>query len=78
MQASAASARRANSATAHEIKQARRPSPMGLIIREKEPHNLESPFAQVDSFLTPTELFYIRSARLIRLVREDHAIAALE
>jgi len=34
---------------------------MGLIIREKEPHNLESPFAQIDSFLTPTELFYIRS-----------------
>jgi DMSO/TMAO reductase YedYZ molybdopterin-dependent catalytic subunit len=34
---------------------------MGLIIGEKEPHNLESPFAQIDSFLTPTELFYIRS-----------------
>jgi DMSO/TMAO reductase YedYZ molybdopterin-dependent catalytic subunit len=34
---------------------------MGLIIRQKEPHNLETPFDQVDSFVTPTELFYIRS-----------------
>jgi|SRR6516162_4581753 len=34
---------------------------MGLIIRQKEPSNLETPFHQVDSFLTPTELFYIRS-----------------
>jgi DMSO/TMAO reductase YedYZ molybdopterin-dependent catalytic subunit len=34
---------------------------VGLIIRQKEPHNLEMPFDQVRSFLTPTELFYIRS-----------------
>jgi DMSO/TMAO reductase YedYZ molybdopterin-dependent catalytic subunit len=34
---------------------------MGLIIRQKEPNNLETPLDQVDSFLTPTELFYIRS-----------------
>ena len=34
---------------------------VGLIIRQKEPSNLETPFDQVDSFLTPTELFYIRS-----------------
>jgi DMSO/TMAO reductase YedYZ molybdopterin-dependent catalytic subunit len=33
----------------------------GLIIRQKEPPNLETPFDQVRSFLTPTELFYIRS-----------------
>jgi DMSO/TMAO reductase YedYZ molybdopterin-dependent catalytic subunit len=33
----------------------------GLIIRQKEPTNLETPFDQVDSYLTPTELFYIRS-----------------
>src|SRR5438270_440366 len=33
----------------------------GMIIRQKEPANLESPFDPVDSFLTPTELFYIRS-----------------
>jgi DMSO/TMAO reductase YedYZ molybdopterin-dependent catalytic subunit len=36
-------------------------SPVGLIIRQKEPRNLETPFDQLDSFLTPTELFYIRS-----------------
>jgi DMSO/TMAO reductase YedYZ molybdopterin-dependent catalytic subunit len=36
-------------------------SPAGLIIRQKEPTNLEMPFDQVDSYLTPTELFYIRS-----------------
>jgi len=33
----------------------------GLIIRQKEPTNLETPMDQVDSYLTPTELFYIRS-----------------
>src|SRR4051794_2685241 len=33
----------------------------GLIIRQKEPRNLETPFDQVDSYLTPPELFYIRS-----------------
>jgi DMSO/TMAO reductase YedYZ molybdopterin-dependent catalytic subunit len=35
--------------------------PAGLIIRQKEPVNLETPLDQVDSYLTPTELFYIRS-----------------
>jgi DMSO/TMAO reductase YedYZ molybdopterin-dependent catalytic subunit len=33
----------------------------GLIIRQKEPVNLETPLDQVDSFLTPAELFYVRS-----------------
>ena len=33
----------------------------GLIIRQKEPENLEAPFDRIDSYLTPTELFYIRS-----------------
>ena len=33
----------------------------GLIIRQKEPKNLEAPFDRIDSYLTPTELFYIRS-----------------
>jgi len=33
----------------------------GLIIRQKEPTNLETPFDRVASFLTPTELFYIRN-----------------
>ena len=36
-------------------------SSAGLIIRQKEPRNLESPFDQIDSYLTPSELFYIRS-----------------
>ena len=36
-------------------------SSIGLIIRQKEPNNLETPVDRVDSFLTPTELFYIRS-----------------
>jgi DMSO/TMAO reductase YedYZ molybdopterin-dependent catalytic subunit len=35
--------------------------PAGLIIRQKEPTNLETPLDQVDSYLTPAELFYIRS-----------------
>ena len=33
----------------------------GLIIRQKEPKVLETPLDRVDSFLTPTELFYVRS-----------------
>jgi DMSO/TMAO reductase YedYZ molybdopterin-dependent catalytic subunit len=33
----------------------------GLIIRQKEPTNLETPFDQLDSYLTPAHLFYIRS-----------------
>jgi DMSO/TMAO reductase YedYZ molybdopterin-dependent catalytic subunit len=36
-------------------------SSAGLTIRQKEPKNLESPFDPIDSYLTPTELFYIRS-----------------
>jgi DMSO/TMAO reductase YedYZ molybdopterin-dependent catalytic subunit len=36
-------------------------SSSGLIIRQMEPKNLEAPFDQFDSYLTPTELFYIRS-----------------
>src|SRR5271165_6772434 len=38
-----------------------RPKSVGLVIREKDPVNLETPFDQVDSYITPTELFYIRS-----------------
>jgi DMSO/TMAO reductase YedYZ molybdopterin-dependent catalytic subunit len=34
---------------------------VGLIIRQMEPTNLETPFDQVDSYLTPPELFYVRS-----------------
>jgi DMSO/TMAO reductase YedYZ molybdopterin-dependent catalytic subunit len=35
--------------------------PVGLIIRQKDPNNLEMPFELLDDFITPTELFYIRS-----------------
>jgi len=34
---------------------------VGLIFRQKEFDNLEPAFDQIDSFLTPTHLFYIRS-----------------
>ena len=36
-------------------------SSAGLIIRQKEPKNLEAPFDRIASYLTPTELFYIRN-----------------
>src|SRR4051812_862026 len=36
-------------------------SSAGLIIRQKERKNLEAPFDRIDSYLTPAELFYIRS-----------------
>ena len=36
-------------------------SSAGLIVRQREPKNLETPFDRLDSYLTPTELFYIRS-----------------
>ena len=45
----------------HSINNAGQSSLVGLIIRQKEPTNLDTPFNQLDSFLTPTELFYIRS-----------------
>src|ERR1700733_11705104 len=35
--------------------------PVGLIIRQKDPNNLETPFDRLDEFITPSELFYIRS-----------------
>src|SRR5258708_30899768 len=34
---------------------------VGLIIREREPVNLEYPCDQLDEFFTPNDLFYIRS-----------------
>jgi DMSO/TMAO reductase YedYZ molybdopterin-dependent catalytic subunit len=36
-------------------------APVGLIIRQRMPRNLETPFDQADSYLTPTRLFYVRS-----------------
>src|SRR5260370_22775840 len=47
--------------TNQDLEQAHPLSPAGLIIRQKEPTNLEMPFDQLDSYLTRTELFYIRS-----------------
>ena len=37
------------------------PKADGLLVREKEPENLEYPFAKLDTFLTPNELFYVRN-----------------
>jgi DMSO/TMAO reductase YedYZ molybdopterin-dependent catalytic subunit len=36
-------------------------SGIGMIIRQKEPVNLEFPFDKLNSFITPNDLFYIRS-----------------
>ncbi len=33
----------------------------GLILREREPVNLESPFEELEGYLTPVPLFYVRS-----------------
>jgi DMSO/TMAO reductase YedYZ molybdopterin-dependent catalytic subunit len=35
--------------------------PSGLIIRQKGPDNLEFPFSRLDSFLTPTDQFFVRN-----------------
>ena len=32
----------------------------GLIVREREPLNLEMPFSSLDGFITPNESFYVR------------------
>src|SRR6201990_880697 len=45
----------------HHIGNIAQSSSAGLTIRQKEPKNLEAPFDRIDSYLTPTELFYIRS-----------------
>src|SRR5260370_1546854 len=39
----------------------RPPRSIGLITRQTEPRVLETPLNKVDSFLTPNELFYVRS-----------------
>src|SRR3954470_14077027 len=44
-----------------DVADASRFAAAGLIIRQQEPKNLESPFDRLNSYLTPTELFYIRS-----------------
>src|SRR4051794_20257360 len=35
--------------------------PPSLIVRQRNPENLEFPFESLDSFLTPNDLFYVRS-----------------
>lgn len=48
----------------------------GLIIRQKEPRNLEFPFNQLDSYLTPVESFYVRSHfRAPDLQRASHRLS---
>ena len=36
-------------------------APGGMIVREKEPLNLEMPFGSLDGFLTPVDRFFVRS-----------------
>ena len=36
-------------------------NPVGLIIQQKDPNDLEMPFDQLGDFIAPSELFYIRS-----------------
>src|SRR5256714_8211810 len=45
----------------HHVADRAQHSSAGLIIRQKEPRNFETPFDRIDSYLTPTELFYMRS-----------------
>lgn len=40
--------------------------PIGLVSRQKGPNNLEAPFDQLGDFITPTELFYMRSHFLMQ------------
>ena len=46
-----------------EQEEARTPllSPTGMIVREKEPLNLEMPFGSLDGFLTPVNRFFVRN-----------------
>src|ERR1700704_6696050 len=45
----------------HYVDNTAESSAAGLIIRQKEPKNLEVPFDRIDSSLTPADLFCIRS-----------------
>lgn len=46
---------------AHAQTTADEKSPSGLIVRGRQPDNLESPFAELTDFYTPNERFYVRS-----------------
>src|SRR5262245_34842997 len=37
------------------------PMPDGLIVRQRNPDNLEMPFGSLGDFVTPTDRFFIRS-----------------
>src|ERR1700716_1626041 len=51
-------------------------NPGGLIIRQKEPRNLEFPFVRLDTYLTPVESFYIRSHfHAARLQRDSYRLS---
>lgn len=43
----------------------------GLIVREKEPENLESPFSTLTSFVTANEQFFIRSHFAVPKINRD-------
>ena len=52
--------------------------PVGLIIRQKGPNNLEMPFDQLGDFITPSELFYIRSHFPCACRKLNPAISVME
>ena len=43
----------------------------GKIVRGEEPLNLEMPFSTLDSFITPTKSFYVRSHFPIPAIDKD-------
>jgi DMSO/TMAO reductase YedYZ molybdopterin-dependent catalytic subunit len=43
----------------------------GKIVRGKDPLNLETPFEKLDGFITPTELFYVRTHFPIPTIDKD-------
>jgi hypothetical protein len=46
-----------------------------MIIRQKEPNNLEAPFDQLDTFVTPVEQFYVPSHFATpRLVADSYSL----
>jgi DMSO/TMAO reductase YedYZ molybdopterin-dependent catalytic subunit len=47
--------------TARGLQLSGQPASKAMIIREREPENLEFPFSSLDSPITPNEFFYIRS-----------------
>jgi DMSO/TMAO reductase YedYZ molybdopterin-dependent catalytic subunit len=51
-------------ADAQSVKAPAAPDPAsfsGMIVRERQPENLEMPFSSLDSFITPNEKFYVRN-----------------